>query len=86
MKRPYRTLRGRIVAEDQTCESIARKINISPQAMSAKICGHSYFTANEMAAIGAMLHFTAEDYYTFFILPTKEMADMGSYLSMEEAA
>ncbi len=72
MKKPYRQLNGRIVASGETCKSVAEQIHISPQAMSAKMQGKSFFTAAEMAAIGEILHFTELDYYTYFIIPMEK--------------
>lgn len=77
-KKPYSELNGFIVANGETCSSIANQIGISPQAMSAKMTGKSSFTASEIAAMGHILHLPQDKYYSLFIFP---VAKKGGYIS-----
>lgn len=70
--KPYRQLHGRIVASGYSCADVAKKLNISAQAMSQKMQMKSYFTAREIAALGQMLDFAPDEYYTLLIKPILE--------------
>ena len=67
--KPYQKLYGRIVAQGETCTSVAKKMNISAQAMSQKMHLKSYFTAKEMEMMGKILGFSPSEYYTLLIEP-----------------
>ena len=67
--KPYRQLYGRIVAEGETCASVADKLKISPQAMSQKMQLKSYFTSLELARLGEVLRLSSDEYYTLLIQP-----------------
>lgn len=70
--KPYRQLHGRIVASGYSCADIAKKLNISAQAMSQKMQMKSYFTTLELARLGEILHLTPDEYYTLLIRPILE--------------
>ena len=68
--KPYKNLHARIIINDETDSSIAAKVGLSQQQMSARMSGLCSFSVVEMARIGKVLAFTPEDYYHLFILPT----------------
>lgn len=67
--KPYLKLQGRITAKGETCTSLAKKVNISAQAMSQKMQLKSYFTAQEIEKMGKILNLSPDEYYTLFIEP-----------------
>ncbi len=72
MHNPYRRLKGLFVSQDETCGSIARQINMSPQVMSSRLQGKTPFTAVEIAKIGKILHLSESEYYRYFIEPIEK--------------
>lgn len=69
MYRPYNNLRARIYQYGYTAGSLAAQIGLSPQQMSARMRGRAPFRTGEIAAIGEILNFSDNDYYTIFFLP-----------------
>lgn len=71
--KPYKALHARIYLHGETDSSIAEKVGLSQQQMSARMQGVCMFDAAEMALIGKELNFSIEDYYTLFIRPTENL-------------
>lgn len=65
-KSRYAKLRGRIVEKETTQAAIAKKIGISPQAMSKKMNGETGFSQDDVIRICAILDIDLSDVGSFF--------------------
>lgn len=71
--KPYRELHARIYLCGETDSSIAEKVGLSQQQMSARMKGKCPFNAQEMLLIGRELDFNQEEYYSYFVEPLNNM-------------
>lgn len=71
--KPYRALHARIYLCGETDSSIAEKVGLSQQQMSARMKGKCPFNVREMLLIGHELNFSQEEYYSYFVEPLKNM-------------
>lgn len=70
MKKPFSALQGLFIENVLTCRDVAISVGLSPQTMSSKMQGKSFFTVAEMLKIGRQFNLTPEEYTKYFYVPT----------------
>lgn len=63
----YRLLRCLMSSANYDNKLLAQKLVVSESTISHRLNSDSPFTADEMRAIGKLLHISPEQYYTVFI-------------------